>query len=409
MTQAADTRGLGEETGKSREARIIGLVSAAHFVSHVYIIILPPLFAFIRADYAASYAEIGFAVATFNIVSTVLQAPAGFLVDRIAPRNALILALVVGAAGLTLIGLLPFYWALVAGMAVAGVANTIYHPADYAILAHAVGAKRIGHAFSLHTFFGMLGTAATPVCMLFLAERFGWHGAILGAALIGFVMAAVLLLDRTMVGAGISGPAPARAKDAAPVGWRLLLSPAILRNVAFFILLSAGGAGISNFAIVGLGALHGTPIAVANFALSAFLLANALGVLAGGLLAARTERHDRVAFVGLAASALGILGIALLPLPSAGLVALLAAAGLFGGIVMPSRDMIVRSVTPGGAFGKVFGFVSTGFSIGSAIAPLIYGWLMDENEPRLIFLLVAGFTLLALPLIWQKPASRAPG
>jgi MFS family permease len=232
MTQAADTRGLGEETGKSREARIIGLVSAAHFVSHVYIIILPPLFAFIRADYAASYAEIGFAVATFNIVSTVLQAPAGFLVDRIAPRNALILALVVGAAGLTLIGLLPFYWALVAGMAVAGVANTIYHPADYAILAHAVGAKRIGHAFSLHTFFGMLGTAATPVCMLFLAERFGWHGAILGAALIGFVMAAVLLLDRTMAGArqgrGAGRLAPA-AVAGDPAKCRLL-HPAVGRR-----------------------------------------------------------------------------------------------------------------------------------------------------------------------------------
>jgi hypothetical protein len=34
---------------------------------------------------------------------------------------------------------------------------------------------------------------------------------------------------------------------------------------------------------------------------------------------------------------------------------------------MPSRDMIVRAVTPPGAYGRVFGFVSSGFNIGVLI------------------------------------------
>ena len=169
---------------RSAENRIVGLVCGAHFVSHVHLIVLPPLFVLIRADYGVSYAELGLVVALFNVVSTVLQAPAGFLVDRMPAVLALVVALSLGASGLALAGAVPYFYALVAGWALAGVANTLYHPADYAILSERISGKRIGPVFSLHTFFGMLGTAATPAMMLFLAERWGWRGAVAGAALL---------------------------------------------------------------------------------------------------------------------------------------------------------------------------------------------------------------------------------
>jgi MFS family permease len=207
-------------------------------------------------------------------------------------------------------------------------------------------------------------------------------------------VALVLVAHRRMLVA-----APARKRRAqlpAGDGWRLLMTPAILRNLAFFTLLALAGGGISNFSIVALVALYKTPLWAANTALSGFLLMSALGVLLGGVIADRTRHHTRVAALGFALSASVILVIGTLALPSAMLILLMGIGGFLSGIIQPSRDMIVRSVTPAGSFGKVFGFVSTGFNVGGVVGPLFFGWLMDRGEPRVIFLAVVGITLVSL-------------
>ena len=89
-------------------------MSAAHFVSHFYMLVLPPLFAFVRADYGVSYTEIGLALTVFNAVSAVAQTPAGFLIDRINARLALIAGPALGAAGFAIAALVNSYWVLIA-------------------------------------------------------------------------------------------------------------------------------------------------------------------------------------------------------------------------------------------------------------------------------------------------------
>jgi MFS family permease len=410
MTEMTDLAGAA---GRARDVRIVGLVSGAHFVSHVYILLLPPLFVFIRADYHVSYAELGVVIAAFNLVSALFQAPAGFVADRLGARRLLIAGLALSATSIALAGLLPSYWALVVCFAFLGLANTTYHPADYAILSHAIGSKRIGQAFSVHTFFGILGSAVAPGSMLLLASHWGWRGALFGAAALGYAMALVLLQQKSALPdareqRAVARKASAAQPDAAALaGWRLLLSPPILRNVAFYGLLAVASGGIYNFSIVALGALYGTPQPVANLALSAFLLLSATGVLAGGIIADRTKRHDLVAAAGFAASAAALTAIALISFGAPLLVTMMALAGFLNGVIMPSRDMIVRASTPPGSFGKVFGFVSTGFNVGGVVAPLLFGLLMDQGHPRAVFLVVAAFTLLALPLVTRRTPAAA--
>ena len=99
--------------------------------------------------------------------------------------------------------------------------------------------------------------------------------------------------------------------------------------------------------------------------------------------------------------------IAEVDLGALALIAAMSAAGFFFGVIMPSRDMIVREVTPPGSFGKVFGFVTTGFNIGGIIAPLLFGAIMDHGSPRLVFLTVAACSLLAIVTVASRPRRRA--
>ena len=170
---------------RADDIRLIAGVSAAHFVSHFYMLVLPPLFAFVRADYAVSYTEIGLALTMFNAVSAVAQTPAGFLIDRINARLALIAGLLLGAVGFTVAAVVNSYWVLIAMFGLIGLGNTVYHPADYALLSRHVAPERMSHAYSVHTFAGMLGSAAAPGAVLLMHGLYGWRGAFLGSAALG--------------------------------------------------------------------------------------------------------------------------------------------------------------------------------------------------------------------------------
>ena len=391
MSQAAHIL----ETSRPHYVRVVGVVSAAHFVSHYYIILLAPLLPFVRAEYDVSYTEIGLAFAAFNIVSAVLQTPAGFLVDRYGARVLLVAGLIIGAAAFITVGLIDSFWVLVAMFALAGVGNTVYHPADYSLLSQHVPSDRIGQAFSLHTFAGMLGSAVAPASLLMMQSQWGWRGAFIGAGALGIAVAALLLAMRDSSSVQARS-AVTRKADSTAVGWRLLLSAPIVLNLVFFVLLAMISGGLYNYSVVALGALYGTPVSTANVALSANLLLSAIGVLIGGLLVTRTTRHGMVATVGLGAMALFTAVIAEVDLGVVALISAMSLIGFFSGIIMPSRDMIVREVTPSGSFGKVFGFVTTGFNIGGIISPLIFGAIMDHGSPRFVFIGVAALSLMAV-------------
>jgi MFS transporter, FSR family, fosmidomycin resistance protein len=395
MTQAIE---LPLSNERASERRLVGGVCFAHLVSHYYITLLAPLFLFVREDYGVTYTELGLALTAFNVLSTALQTPTGFLVDRVSARMVIIYGLLLGAGAFAVAGLVDSFWVFVAMFAVAGIANTVYHPADYAILSQHVPPARAGRVFSFHTFSGMLGNAVAPPTLLFMQSLVGWRGAFLGAAALGLVAAAVLLLTRE--------PAPLAVKTrkqettgAALDGWRLLTAPAILINLVFFILLSFCGGGLNNYLVAALGALYGTPAAVANWALTALLIMSAAGVLAGGILTGMTSRHGLVASGGLVVTAIVCVLIGLIDFNALALVVLMSAAGFFSGLTMPSRDMIVRAVTPPGAYGRVFGFVSSGFNIAGIVTPIIFGLLLDHGYVREIFFFMALCALLAISTV----------
>lgn len=386
-----------------RDARVIGLIGAAHLLSHVYIFVLPPLFPLLKEHYGVSYVQLGLALTAFNVLSGLTQAPCGFLVDRFGARPILAAGLALSGIAFLGVALTDSYWALIALMAVAGIANSVYHPADYAILSATVDQARIGRAFSLHTFAGFAGGAVAPGLMLAMTALAGWKSGVLLVGVAGLVVAAAVFASAP----SLDGDRAAKsAGKAGGGGLAMLLSPPVFMCFLFYVALAMSSGGLNSFSVAALMELDGLSLAEANLALTAFLGGGALGILAGGVIADRTRRHELVAMAGFATTAAIVALIGAFPFGAVGVVLLFTIAGLLWGLIMPSRDMLVRAVTPPGQTGAVFGFVSTGFNVGGAITPLIFGWVLDNADPAWVFYLATGFMGLALLTVVGARAAR---
>jgi MFS family permease len=381
------------------DLKVMSLIGIGHFFSHFYILLLPPLFPLLKGEFGVDYVQLGFAIALLNGVTALTQAPVGFLVDRFGARGILIAGLALFSLSIGLVGVWPSYPVLLLLMVLAGLGNSVFHPADYAILSAAVDTRRMGRAFSIHTFGGYAGFAAAPPVIVALAAAFGWRLALLLAGVAGLVVSAVMLANSGVLRGDTDALRRRSASSAAGAGWKLLLSPPILMALLFFVMLAFSLGGYTSFSVAALEAIYHVDLGAATVPLTVYLTASTLGVLLGGWIADRTRQHHQVVAGCFLLVALFSAAVPLLKPPILLVSLLFAGAGLFSGMVAPSRDMMVRAVTPPGSSGKVFGFVTTGFSIGGIAGPLLFGLVLDLGDPGNLFWTIAGLSLLTLVIV----------
>ncbi len=364
------------------DLRVISLIGFAHGTSHIFHLLLPPLFPWLMPEFGLSFTEVGATMTVFFVVSGVGQALAGFFVDRVGPRRVLL----AGIACFVLAGLLlaaaGSHAALLAVGALAGLGNSVFHPADFTLINRKVSPARLGLAFSAHGLSGSLGWALAPVFLAGIAAAAGWRMAALGAAALGALAWAVVWFARDATGLSAGGAKVSPPGTAKTFGF--LGIGAVWLCFLFFLFLTAAFGALQNFATPILQQVYGLGVATAAGALTAYLLGSAAGIAAGGVLAVRSAAHERQIAAALCAAALAAILIASGALPAWSILPAMAAMGFCGGLAGPSRDLLVRRAASAHlgpqSYGRVYGFVYSGLDIGLAASPLLFGPLMDGGR-----------------------------
>ncbi|ANY18378.1 MFS transporter [Bordetella pseudohinzii] len=368
---------------RRRDWQIILLIGVAHASSHFFQLVLPSLYVSLGNEFGLDFARLGLLVSVFYVVSGLGQASSGFIVDRVGARPVLWFGLSCFVLSAVLIGSANGYGMLILAAAIGGIGNSIFHPADYSIINHRVSPARLGHAFSAHGLTGNLGWALTPVFITSITLLANWRVAAFSAAALVAVILLLTVLGRDLLGGQVQPRADDKAAAPQPSAWQtltaLLARPALWGAFLFFAFTSIALSSVQNYTIPLLAQLYDLSKVAASSALSGYMVASAVGMAAGGFLVSATPRTERTVTAALILAGLTLVVLAMGWVPASMAALVVGLAGFCSGVAAPSRDMLIRRVTPKGSTGSVYGLVYSGMDVGSALGPLGFGLLLDAG------------------------------
>jgi MFS family permease len=401
------------QSRRASDVRVIGLISLAHGSSHFFHLILPSMFPWLKDAFALSYAELGLLMSIFFVVSCAVQAASGFLVDRIGARPVLF-----AGVGLLALAALTYsqsngYVMLIMGAVIAGCGNGIFHPVDYTLINHKISAPNLPYAYSMHGVTGYLGWAAAPAFMVGIAELSDWRIAFVCAAILETIILLVLWLNRDQLFDNVQERQEKSSQDAQAVNpggkpaspFAFLKLQAVWLCWLFFFFSMAATSSLQSFAPSALNQIYDIAISVGSYFITLLALGSAGGVLLGGYLAAKLKVPEKIVSACLVVTVLTSLLLATGFMPVDLIPALFFVIGLGYGIVGPSRDLLVKSATPQGVAGSVYGIVYSGIDLGAAVGPFIFGFFMDAGLPRALFIGIACFQLMLILTTFKVSSS----
>lgn len=385
--------------------REVGLLTVAHGVNEFYSIALPPILPLLVSDFGVSYAQAGVLMTVYFGVYSVFQLPAGRLADRFGQRLLLAGGMVVLSAGVLLVAVAPTFPLVVLGQAIAGVGGSTYHPAGMSLISDVESGTTEGTAMGVHGFGGVAGTALAPALVGGLAVVFDWRLALTVAAGVGVVYTAAFLVlfedvpkgerpAATPDGGGESVAIRDRLRTALNVPLEAWVVVLFVTNFALSLELNA----VRTFATSYLFERTGEA-ALSNAVFFTMLVGAGVSSLGAGRLADVVDR----AWLGVAAMGVSAVALALtvfIPATPALLLGwfLLVGAAMYA--AYPAMNAIISARSEDEFSGSLFAIMLTAGSLGGAVGPGLFGFVVEAVGMGLAFPGIAAAGLVAALLFY---------
>lgn len=402
-------------------AVVVGLISGSQFVNHMYLVLLPPILTILAGDFQVTLALLGVALGVQALTNTLFQLPFGYLADHFDRTIALGLSSFLGAAGVVVLAVAPSFAWLLVGQAIVGIGIAGHHPAHYPLLTDATPESVRGRAFSVYNFGGMLGFATPPVVITAIIAVPGltWRHAVGLLGVLGLVYAALVtgvfatrlsreITEPNLAGVDRTGGLVVRTRRELR---SLVAEPEILVLAILALVSSTANWGLTSYAVVFLTTTYEISLGRANLTLTGLFLTGAVGVLVGGWLTDRLTPTPVLlgSFVGLAAL-VGLLATSVVPAAVA--IGLFLAVGAIRSLEGPARDTLTERLAGDGTVGKSFAIITIGIMLGSAVAPPVFGYLIERFDVGIAFYAVAAVavvaTLLTVAMVVRLDSDSVP-
>ncbi len=162
---------------RRRDWELLGVTTAAFFVTMVARLAPSPLVPDVMAAFAVSKSQVGLALTGMWAAYAVFQFPGGVLADRVGTRRMVVTAMVATGIGSLLLAAAPSF-VLFAALAVAlGAGAGLYYTAGTAFLANTF--EDTGRALGVHEIGASTAGLVGPTAAAVAAGRFGWRAGLL--------------------------------------------------------------------------------------------------------------------------------------------------------------------------------------------------------------------------------------
>lgn len=368
------------------------ICSISHFLNDMIQSIIPAIYPIMKDKFNYSFAQIGIITLVFQMTSSILQPFTGFYADKHPRPYALSVGMCFTLIGLLLLAFAENYFIILLAVSVVGFGSSIFHPTASLVTQLASGGKK-SLAQSIFQVGGNGGSAVGPLLAAIIILPFGQH-AISWFALAALLAAIIMIRLGTWYRAKLSYAVT--HQSAQP-----LINHDISRRTKYGALLILillifskyfYTACITSYFTFFLIDKFGVSVQTSQLCLFVFLLAFAIGTVAGGMLGDKFGRKYVIWF-----SILGTAPFAI-AMPFANLtwtiictfLSGLIIASAFSSIVVYATDLMPDKVglIAGIFFGLMFGLGG----LGSAF----FGWLADKTSIEYIFQVSAFLPLLGI-------------
>jgi MFS family permease len=340
--------------------RSVGLALAATITATLPVSLTGALGVSLRDDLGISVGHLGIAVSTYFGVSAICSPGLGRLGQRLGPRAAVRIGVGIAAVAMLGVGTVAgSFAALVACLAIGGVANALTQPSVNDFLAGVTEPERLAIAFGIKQASVPAAVVISGLAVPSLADLLGWRAVYIAGVCVAAVVIAIF--------GGVSRVAAIPAVE----------QPLARREVRFLVLLAVaaglaamGGNALSAF-LVSSGVDSGLSEQAAGLLLAAGSITCVLVRVAAGQATVRWKSDGVRPFAAmLAVGTVGYLALAAGPVVLFVLGSLVAFSGGWGWAGLFQYVVVSRNRH---AAAKATGMTQTAVYIGAAIGPLLFG------------------------------------